>query len=132
MTIRGLFVLATLTGCAHGTPLLLAPYRDNCPPPPVAVPSVPGNLPRILTRTGGWSPDYGHVTWIIDGHPAIVNNSRHGDRYTRRLGPDVDAEDIASIEIVKAPEAARRFGACPGVLVIVITTKRHDWRPYAR
>ena len=132
MEIRDLVVtVAFAAGCAHSAPLLLAPYRNACPPAPIAAPPAPVSSKRIMVGEGNRAQASGYATLIVDGQAAILNWTTPGSPFMKRLGPDVDANDIASVEVVKAPEAQKRFGACPGVPVILITMKSHSWRPYS-
>jgi len=45
---------------------------------------------------------------------------------------DIDPNDIESVELLKADSARRAYGTCPGVGLILITTKSKTWRPYPR
>lgn len=119
-------------GCAHAAQLLLSPYRDTCPPASTEPGPVRESRSRIVAGEGNWAKYSGYLTWITDGQPAILNKTSRTSPYMKRLGPDFDAKAVASIDLLKPPEAARRFGACPGATVIAITTKLRDWGPYTR
>jgi hypothetical protein len=80
---------------------------------------------RILVRDGPSPPQY--VSILIDGQWAAWN-----DAQGRILGPDLDPKDIETVDVLKGPTARLAYGTCPGVGLIIITTKSKKWRPYPR
>jgi hypothetical protein len=69
------------------------------------------------------------VSILIDGQWAAWNDGPGGPA---PLGPDLDPKEIDRVEILKTPAARQAYGTCPGVGLIIITTKGKTWRPYAR
>ena len=67
-----------------------------------------------------------YVSILVDGRRAVWNEPTS----TRAPGPDIDPNDIESIEVVKSASARLTYGACPGVRLLLITTKSKTWRPY--
>lgn len=65
--------------------------------------------------------------WIINA-TVLGTSSRPTSLFTRTLeSTPLDPNDIATLEVIKAPIAQKRFGTRPGVPVLVITTKPHTW-----
>ena len=134
-------VLVTLMSCAGRGPsretsaLTIAKPPDG-PCPTIPDSTVPDSSPtpqadsghRILIRDG--PTHFGYVSILIDGQWAAWNDSNAGGG--RPLGPDVDANDVDRVEISKPAAAQREYGTCPGVGLIIITTKSKKWRPYLR
>ena len=73
--------------------------------------------------------DVPFVSYLVDSQRAYWNESKHGE--TAFHVPDIDPDDIRTLEILEPAAAQQRFGTCPGVELIVITTKRRTWRPPA-
>lgn len=71
--------------------------------------------------------DVAYVSYLVDGQRAYWNESK--DDRTAYHVPDIDPDDIQSVEIMQPATARSKFGTCPGVELIVITTKSHTWRP---
>src|SRR5258705_4033483 len=123
--------LAIIIGCAGRSSRrdawsisVAPPPGDSCPslPDSSATPPAVDSMGPIRIRDG---PVHDvHVSIVIDGRWAAWNDGRS-------LGPDLDPDDVASVEIVKPPAARTRYGTCPGVGLIVVTTKSKKWRPYA-
>jgi hypothetical protein len=69
------------------------------------------------------------VSYLVDGQRAYWNEPKNGATAFRV--PDIDPDDIRTLEILEPASARKRFGSCPGVELIVITTKSRTWRPPA-
>jgi hypothetical protein len=73
--------------------------------------------------------DVSFVSYLVDGQRAYWNEPKNGKTAFRV--PDIDPDDIRTLEILEPASARKRFGSCPGVELIVITTKSRTWRPPA-
>lgn len=73
--------------------------------------------------------DVSFVSYLVDGQRAYWNEPKNGATAFRV--PDIDPDDIRTLEILEPASARKRFGSCPGVELIVITTKSRTWRPPA-
>lgn len=73
--------------------------------------------------------DVPFVSYLVDGQRAYWNESKHDE--TAFHVPDIDSDDIRTMEVLEPAAAQKRFGTCPGVELIVITTKSRTWRPPA-
>jgi hypothetical protein len=73
--------------------------------------------------------DVSFVSYLVDGQRAYWNEPKNGK--TAFHVPDIDPDDIRTLEILEPASARKRFGSCPGVELIVITTKSRTWRPPA-
>lgn len=71
-----------------------------------------------------------YVSILVDGQRAVWNELTSSSGSS--LGPDLDPNDIKSVEVVKSASARLTYGACPGVGLLLITTKSKTWRPNAR
>ena len=67
------------------------------------------------------------VSYLVDSQRAYWNEPKHGEAAFHV--PDIDPDDIRTMEILEPAAAQQRFGTCPGVELIVITTKSRTWRP---
>jgi hypothetical protein len=125
-------LIAPLLSCAsHAAPATaIAPLPAGpCPAIPDSAPGAPvdstptpaDSSRRILLRDGPFEPRY--LSVVIDGRWAIWNDES--------LGPDLDPKDVDSLTIVRAPTARATYGTCPGVDLVIVTTKSKTWRPYA-
>jgi hypothetical protein len=75
-----------------------------------------------------------YITYLVDGQVALRNQPNRRTRTPSEAtgfgsGPDLDPADIESVEIVKPLAAQRAYGTCPGVALILITTKSKKWHP---
>jgi len=75
-----------------------------------------------------------YITYLVDGQVAFRNQPSRRTRTPSEAsgfgsGPDLDPGDIESVEVVKPPAAQRTYGTCPGVALILITTKSKKWHP---
>lgn len=82
---------------------------------------------RIAAGKSGPSHGAPFVSYLVDSQRAYWNESRNGA--TAFHVPDIDPSDIETLEILEPTSAQQRFGTCPGVELIVITTKSRTWRP---
>ena len=134
--VLGFAGLASVLGCGGKTSRLASTTpipgpNDSCPaitdagtPDSAVVPATKDSNPRILVRDGPrLHPIY--VSVLIDGQWAAWNDDERGANF---LGPDLDPKDIDRIEVIKGAHG-RPYGVCPGVGLIVITTKSKKWRP---
>jgi len=128
--LLGLLVLMSLTSCgghSRAQPLPVATHpAGSCPViSDTTSPSTRADsAPHVLIRDG--PPHFGYVSILIDGQWAAWNDGGSGPA----LGPDLKPDDVDHVEIVKGLAAQQRYGTCPGVGLIVITTKSRTWRPY--
>ncbi len=132
----GLLLLVPLTSCGGHSRVQPVPLVDHpAGPCPVISDSVASDssvksahadtVHRIIIRDG--PTHFAYVSTLIDGQWAAWNDHGSG----QALGPDLKPEDIDRVEIVKAPAAQKAYGTCPGVGLIIITTKSKTWRPYS-
>jgi hypothetical protein len=132
---RFLYLLAAL-GCAGRTapttraiaPATAALGPDTCPPmTPTDQDTAAVHLGEDATRDGLY------ITYLVDGQVALRNqpNRRRTSSEAAGFGsgPDLDPADIQSVEILKPLAAQRAYGTCPGVALILITTKSKTWHP---
>jgi outer membrane receptor protein involved in Fe transport len=78
------------------------------------------------------------VTILVDGQFAVHNQPAaqgyelDGSHETAGFGsgPDIDPNDVESVEVLKSAAARNAYGTCPGVALILITTKSKKWHPY--
>ena len=97
---------------------------DSSPRDSATTPVTKDSNPRILIRDGpSRRPNY--VSILIDSQWAAWNDEQGG---ARLLGPDINPNDIEKVEVFKGT-FGRPYGVCPGVGLIVITTKSKTWRP---
>ena len=121
----------SLIGCAGPALRVEALARERrptgpCPTIDSSTAAVP-DTGMILIRDG---PRPGvPVSILIDGYWFAWNDS--GDGSTPARGPDLDPSDVNRVEVVKPAAAAQAYGTCPGVGLIIITTKSKKWRPFA-
>jgi hypothetical protein len=134
--LLGLLLLTPLTGCGG---------HSKMQPVPVATHPA-GSCPVIrdsdasdkrfrsaradsapLSRIRDGPRHVGYVSVLIDGQWAQWNDDGSGPA----LGPDLKPDDVDRVEIVKGPAAQQRYGTCPGVGLIIFTTKSKTWRPYS-
>ena len=92
---------------------------DSTVPDSSARPAPSDSTPRVIIRDG--PTQHGYVSILIDGQWATWNNEP--------LGPDLDPNDVDRVEVLKSVIASRAYGTCPGVGLIIITTKTKKWRP---
>ncbi len=128
--------LQVVVSCAgpiqHSTTSAVPPgsrvATDSCPSladsTTTTVPSevVIDNGPRMVPGTR-------YVSILIDGQRAAWNQRQ--DMPGPQLGPDLDPSDIQAVEVVKPVVAQSAYGTCPGVGLILITTKSKTWRPHS-
>lgn len=134
--VMGLAVVAPFLGCggtrshlAETTAIATRPSRpcpvipDPTPHDSAVAPVNTDSSPRIVIRDGPSRSTY--VSILIDGQWAVWNDDQGG---ARLLGPDIDPNDVERVEVFKGT-AGQPYGVCPGVGLIVITTKSKTWRP---
>ena len=142
--LRSVLVLA-LIGCVRPGPLsdttAIPPASrqaaDSCPPL--------ADSAAIAARTRSWDvvtdgrarPLHGvpYVSILIDGQRAAwnaPNDTPRTDSGPFPKGPDLDPNDIERAEILRPPAAQQAYATCPGVGLVLITTKSKKWRPYLR
>ena len=103
-------------------------HGDSCPPldTTAMVPStdvvIDGRAP-LLHRAG-------YVSILVDGQRAAWNQPNENPGPQNGLG--LDPNDIETVERLKPVVARSAYGTCPGVTLILITTKSKHWRPYTR
>jgi len=122
-----------LIGCAGRAPHLAesttaADSRRQIDTCPSLTDSISAALPSDSTGSIRIGEDALHgirfVSILIDGQRAAWNEPKNnpGPEY----GPDLDPNDIETVEVLKPAVARSRYGTCPGV---VITTKSKRWHP---
>ena len=132
----GVLLLMPLTSCGGHSRVPPVPLSDHpAGPCPAISDSVASDSSfksaradsahHILIRDG--PTHFAYVSTLIDGQWASWNDNGHG----QALGPDIKPEDIDRLEIMKGPAAQKAYGTCPGVGLIIITTKSKTWRPYS-
>jgi len=84
---------------------------------------------RIAAGKTGPLDDVPFVSYLVDDQRAYWNERKNVT--TAFHVPDIDPDDIRTLEILEPASAQQRFGTCPGVELIVITTKSRTWRPPA-
>src|SRR6266550_2531748 len=72
-------------------------------------------------------PGTRYVSMLIDGQRATWNQLSYA--LGPQAGPELDTNDIERVEVVKPPIAQATYGTCPGVGLILITTKSKTWHP---
>jgi len=99
---------------------------DTCPSDIEARLSAP---PTDVVRIGedGRFPGAPYVSILVDGQRVAWYAPESTP--LPPLEVDIDTNDIESVEVVKPDSARRAYGPCPGVGLILITTKRKTWRP---
>jgi len=70
-----------------------------------------------------------YVNMLIDGYWFWWNDPQDGSIPPR--GPDLDPNDVKRVEVLQPAAAAQAYGTCPGIGLIIITTKSKKWRPFA-
>lgn len=116
----------TLAGCWHarGSPAPAeAAAWNRCPPPPASWAA------DTVHRLGSQQPVSRHpyaAVWIVDGHYAgttVRVDSLHAPPL------DVAPEELESVMVAPRETARTVYGVCDGVGVVLVATKRGDWRP---
>ncbi|HEY6223893.1 MAG TPA: hypothetical protein VIW26_08915 [Gemmatimonadales bacterium] len=82
---------------------------------------------RIAAGKTAESDAVPYVSYLIDGQRAYWNEAKRGS--TAFHVPDIASDDVEKMEVLDPAAAQARFGTCPGVELIVITTKSRTWRP---
>ncbi len=133
---RFLYLLVAL-GCAgqtrSSTQAVASPAvplgPDTCPPL-----TSPGHDTVAVQLSEDATHGILYITYLVDGQVAFRNQPSRRTRTPSEAsgfgsGPDLDPGDIESVEVVKPPAAQRTYGTCPGVALILITTKSKKWHP---
>jgi hypothetical protein len=120
---------AVVAACAHSrvTHQPLPLIEADCPSDAME----PSARARWDSRPGmraARSVETKYATTIIDGYVAEWNVTDDRGEYN---GPPISANDVRHLEMQIGTHAERRYGVCPGVAALVITTKSGSWRPYA-
>ena len=126
--------LLVALGCAGQTRSSASPAAplgpDTCPPL-----TSPGHDTVAVQLSEDATHGVLYITYLIDGQVALRNQPSRRPQTPSEpggfgSGPDLDPADIESVEVVKPPAAQQAYGTCPGVALIVITTKSKKWHPY--
>ena len=80
-------------------------------------------MPRVVIRDG--PTRFVYVSILIDGLWAAWNDNGTG----QMLGADLKPDEIERVEVLKSAAAQKAYGTCPGVGLIIITTKSKNWHP---
>jgi len=114
---------------SDGSALLPAPSQatDSCPS---LTDSTAATVASDVVIDGRERPVPGtrYVSVLIDGQRAAWNELSY--RWGTD-GPDLNPDDIDTVEVVKPHVAQSAYGTCPGVGLILITTKSKKWHPYS-
>ncbi len=134
--LRWCLVLFTASGAGRGAPRPeTMPFAtrgwqsiDTCPPD---ADSRASPAPTDVVRIGEHSlQGVRYVTILVDGQRAAWNEPTSTSGSS--LGPDIDPNDIEHVELLKGDSARRAYGTCPGVALLLITTKSKTWHPHPR
>ena len=87
--------------------------------------------PVVTVAEAGVYPRISYVTFLVDGEVVIENQRQlhRGSHHTEVIDTvpspldSMEAGEIAGIEIFK-PQQAQELGVCPGVVAVVVSTKR--------
>lgn len=131
-------VVATCLACTRATTKMAqstpaCPSPDSIwarPVPTTAVPSASGRT-TVRIRDGG---SYRYFTYVVDSQYVVLVDSRASAAASGAMPDGLSADDVEDIAVIKSTDypPANEWGpwhSCPGVPVVLITTKSKRWRP---
>src|SRR6266480_1243745 len=128
-------LVAAFTGLARSAPRrdtsrILPASHDAADSCPSLTDSTATTVPSDVVIHGKERvvPGTRYVSMLIDGQRATWNQLSYA--LGPQAGPELDTNDIERVEVVKPPIAQATYGTCPGVGLILITTKSKTWHPY--
>jgi hypothetical protein len=94
------------------------------------MPSASGRT-NVRIRDGG---SYRYFTYVVDSQYVVLVDSRASDAANGAMPEGLSADDVEDIAVIKSTDypPANEWGpwhSCPGVPVVLITTKSKRWRP---
>lgn len=131
-------IVATCLACTHATTKMAqstpaCPSPDSIWSPSVLATTVPSASGRstVRIRDGG---SLRYITYVVDSQYVVLVDSRASAAASGAMPDGLSADDVEDIGVIKSTDypPANEWGpwhSCPGVPVVLITTKSKRWRP---